>query len=65
MHQHLHYRGLSKRKKGSEKIFEDIIAEKFPNVRNSQPNPGRAQSLRKDKPKEEHTEMHKNQTNKN
>ena len=55
---------VKEREKGSEKIFEDIIAEKLPNIRNSQPNPGRAESLRKDKPKEEHTETHSNQNDK-
>ena len=33
MHQHSHYRGPRRRReKGSEKIFEEIIAEKFPNM---------------------------------
>ena len=32
------------RERGSEKIFEDIIAEKFPNIGNSQPSPGSAES---------------------
>ena len=46
MHQHSHYRGLRKRERerGSEKIFEDIIAEKFPNIENSQPSPGSTES---------------------
>ena len=34
MHQYLHYRGpRRKRKRGPEKIFEEIIAENFPNMR--------------------------------
>ena len=32
MHQHLHYRGPKRREKGSEKIFEEIIAENFLNL---------------------------------
>ena len=34
MHQHLTYRGLRKEevKKGCEEIFEEIIAENFPNM---------------------------------
>ena len=33
MHQHSHYRGPRKRReKGPEKIFEETIAENFPNM---------------------------------
>ena len=34
MHQHLNYRGPEKEEeeKGSEKIFEEIIIENFPNM---------------------------------
>ena len=34
MHQHLHYRGPRRRRegKGPEKIYEEIIAENFPNM---------------------------------
>ena len=34
MHQHPYYRGARKeeRKKGTEKIFQEIIAENFPNM---------------------------------
>ena len=33
MHQHSHYRGPRRRReKGPEKIFEEIIAENFPNM---------------------------------
>ena len=33
--------------------------------KDSQPKPGSTESPRKDKPKEEHTKIHNNQTNKN
>ena len=34
MHQHSNYRGIRRRReqKGSEKIFEEIIVENFPNM---------------------------------
>ena len=32
MHQHLHYRGLRRTRERPEKIFEEIIAEDFPNM---------------------------------
>ena len=45
------------RDKGPEKIFEEIIAENFLNMGNEIVNQVQeAQSPRKDKPKEEHTE---------
>ena len=34
------------REKGSEKIFEEVIAENFPNMWNSQPSPGSTESPR-------------------
>ena len=41
MHQHLHYRGLRRRReKGEENIFEEIIAENFPNMGKERVNPG-------------------------
>ena len=53
------------REKGPEKIFEEIIAENFPNMRKeSQPSPGSTGSPRQDKPKEEHTKTYSNQTGK-
>ena len=52
-----------KRKKGPEKIFEEIIVENFPNTGINQVQ--EAQSLRQDKPKEEHNKIHSNQTDKN
>ena len=55
------------REKGPEKIFEEIIAKNFPNMGKeiSQPSPGSTESPRQDKPKEEHTMTHSNQTDKN
>ena len=66
MHQHLHYRGPRRRReKGPEKIFEEIIPENFPNMGREIVNQDQeAQSPRQDKPKEEHTETHSNQTDK-
>ena len=32
MHQRSHHRGPRRRKKGPEKIFEEIITENFPNM---------------------------------
>ena len=54
-------------REGPEKIFEEIIAENFPEHRreNSQQNSGSTESPRKEKPKEEHTKTHSNQTDKN
>ena len=49
------------REKGPEKIFAEIIAEQLPEHGKVQ----EAQSPRKDKPKEEHTETYSNQTDKN
>ena len=52
--------------KGPEKIFEDTIAENFPNTGKETVNQVQeVQSLIQDKPKVEHTETHSNQTNKN
>ena len=48
-----------------KKIFEEIIAENLPNMRNSQPSLGSTESPRKSKPKEEYTKTHSNQTEKN
>ena len=54
------------REKGPEKIFEEIITENFPNMgKKISPSPGSAESPRQDKPKEEHTKTHSNQTDKN
>ena len=54
------------REKGPDKIFEEIIAENFPNVGkeiNSQVQ--EAESPMENKPKQEHTETQSNQTDKN
>ena len=56
------------RENGSKKIFEEIIAEKFPNVGKeiiNQVQEFHTESPRQDKPKEEHTETHHNQTDEN
>ena len=49
------------REKGPQIIFEEIIAENFPNIGSQVKE---AQSPNQDKPKEEHTETHSNQTGK-
>ena len=55
-----------KKEKVPDKVFEKMIAEKFPNMGKKIVNQvQRAESLRQDKPKEEHTETHSNQTDKN
>jgi len=52
--------------KGPENIFEEIIAENFPNTGKEIVNQVQeAQSPRQDEPKEEHTETHSDQTDKN
>ena len=54
------------KKKGSEKIFEEIIVKNFPNMGKEIVNQGQeAQSPIQDKPKEKHAETHINQTIKN
>ena len=54
------------REKVPEKIFEEIIAEKFSNTGKKIINQVQeAQSPRQDKPKDEHTETDSNQTDKN
>ena len=53
-------------RKGPENIFEEIIAETFPNMGKEIVNQVQeAQSPRQDEPKEEHTETHSDQTDKN
>ena len=54
------------KKKGYEKIFEEIIVENFPNMENgnSQSSPRGTKSPIQDKPKEKHIKTHTNQTNK-
>ena len=54
------------RETGPEKIFEDIIADNFPNMgKEVVCQVQAAQSSRKDKRKEEHTKTHSNQAGKN
>ena len=54
------------REKGLEEIFEELIAENFPNMWKEIVNQVQeAQSSRQDKTQEEHTETHSNQTDKN
>jgi len=54
------------REKGLEKIFEEPIAENFPNMGKEIVNQVQeAPSSRQDKLQEEHTETHSNQTDKN
>ena len=52
------------REKGSQKIFEEIIAENFLNM-GKEIVKSRKQSPRQDKPKEEHTKTYSNQIGKN
>ena len=54
------------KKKGYEKIFEEIIVENFPNMENgnSQSSPRGTKSPIQDKPKKKYTKTHTNQTNK-
>ena len=53
------------RKKGYEKIFEEIRVENFSNMKREIVNQVQeAQSPKQDKPKEKHTKTHTNQTNK-
>ena len=53
------------KKKGCEKIFEEIIDKIFPNMeKESQSSPRGPKSPIQDKPKEKHAKTHTNQTNK-
>ena len=53
------------KKKGYEKIFEEIIVENFPNMEKEIINQVQeAQSPIQDKPKEKHDKTHTNQANK-
>ena len=67
MHQHLNYRGprIRREKEGSEKIFEDIAVENFPNMgKEIIKSPGSTESPIQDKPKEKHAETCINQSKK-
>ena len=52
------------KKKGTEKIFEEIIVENFPNMgkKISQSSPGSSDTPIQDKSKEKHAKTHINQT---
>ena len=61
MHQHSNYRvpEEDEKKKGYEKIFEEIMVENFPNMEKEIVNQVQeAQSPVKDKPKEKHTKTY-------
>ena len=68
MHQHSIYtvpKVEEKKKRGYEKIFEEIIVENFPNAEKEIVTQVQgAQSPIQDKPKEKHAKTHTNQTNK-
>ena len=54
-----------KKKKGYEKIFEEIIVENFPNMeKESQSSPRGIKSPIQDKHKEKHVKAHTDHTNK-
>ena len=68
MQQHLNYRGPKEeeKKKGTEKIFEEIIVENFLNMGKEILNQVQeVQSLIQEKSKEKHAKTHINQTIKN
>ena len=52
------------KKKGYEKIFEEIIVENFPNMEKEIVQVQETQSPIQNKPKEKHTKKYTNQTNK-
>ena len=63
----MNYRGPEEeeKKKGYEKIFEEIIVENFPKLEKEiVSSPRGTKSPIQDKPKEKHTKTHTNQTNK-
>ena len=53
------------KKKGTEKIFEEIMGENVPNMGNSQSSPGITENPIQDESKEKHAKTHNNQTIKN
>ena len=59
--------GLRRREevRKGERVFEEMIAENFPNMGRKHSSPGSTESLMQDKPKEEHTKTHMNQRDKN
>ena len=67
-HNNIQIIGVSEeeKKKGTEKIFEEIIIENFPNLgKEIATQVYEAQSPVQDKSKEKHTKTHSNQTGKN
>ena len=56
--------GEEKKKKGYDKIFEEIIIENFPNMEKETVKSKRHKSLIQDTPKEKHAKTHTNQANK-
>ena len=52
------------KKKGYEKIFEEVIVENCPNMEGKSSNSRGRKSPMQDKPKEKHGKTHTNQTNK-
>ena len=69
MHQHSHYRGVRRREteRRLKEIFEEVIAENFPNMGKEtvkQVQEASTESLRHNKPKEEYTKTHSNQKDK-
>ena len=58
--------GEEEKKKGYDKVFEEIIVENFPKMEKEIANQVQeTQSPIQDKPKEKHAKTHTNQTNKN
>ena len=54
------------KRKGNEKIFEEIIVENFPNMgKEILKSAGSTESSIQNKPKEKHAETHSNQSGKN
>ena len=52
------------KKKGHEKILEEIIVENFPKMGNSHPSPRNTESPKQDKCRAKHPKTHINQINK-
>ena len=66
MQQHSNCRDSRRKEKGTEKIFEEIVAKKSLNMGKEIVNQVQeAQSPIQNKPKEKHIETNINQTNKN
>ena len=70
MHEHSHYGGGSQKENKEGKTWENIWRDKTWKIpkhgkENNQPGPGSTESPRQNKTKEENTETHNNQTDKN